>query len=62
MSRQAAASLPPLRGNPKPYRRRVVVSQEELAQAAGVQAETLRAIVSELEDMIRQDRVKGVIY
>ena len=60
LSRLATASLPPLKGNPKPYRRRVVVSQEDLAQAAGVRAETLREIISELEDMIAKDRAEGV--
>ncbi len=62
MSRQAAVPLPPLKGNPKPYRRRVLVSQEELARDAGVQPETLRSIVKALEDMIANDRAEGVTY
>ena len=62
MSRQAAVSVPPLKGNPKPYRRRVAVSQEELARAAGIQPHSLRTLISELEAMIAKDKSEGVTY
>ena len=61
MSRQAAASLPPLKGDPRPYRKRLCVSQETLAWAAGIDAKTLRGIISELEAMVAKDRAEGVI-
>ena len=62
MSRQAAASLPPLKGDPKPYRKRLAVSQEELAAAAGIHEQTLRDLVAVLEEMIAKDKAEGVIY
>ena len=55
-----AASLPALKGNPKPYRKRLVVSQETLAWAAGIDAKTLRGIITALEAMIAKDRAEGV--
>lgn len=61
MSHQAAASLPPLKGDSRPYRKRLVVSQETLAWAAGIDAKTLRGIISELEAMVAKDRADGVI-
>ena len=59
-----SGQIPVIKARPKgkPYRSRVVVSQEDLARAAGVRAETLREIVSVLEGMIAKDRAEGVTY
>jgi transcriptional regulator with XRE-family HTH domain len=60
LSRQSTASLPALKGDPRPYRKRLTISQEELAAAAGVHEQTLRELVSCLEEMIAKDRAEGV--
>ena len=61
MSRQAATALPPLKGDSRPYRKRLTISQEELAAAAGIHEQTLRDLVAVLEEMIAKDRAEGVI-
>lgn len=61
MSRQSTTSLPPLKGDCRPYRKRLTISQEELAAAAGIHEQTLRDLVAVLEEMIAKDKAEGVI-